>query len=235
MLIHDPTERERRSNHNQQCALRWMREEKWTTPSILAQVAGLQSRQAAHKFICQLVAKELVQLHKINVVGRTVVTIIGITAHGLAMSWEENDSDCSYCESSRISLTQIPHQIDLQRARLAAEGAGWTNWMRGERLGVHPTIRPDAISTGPDGSIAAIEVERTIKTRRRYQQIISGHLQMIRQGGWERVHYLCPRGVAERLARLFRSIHYIPIGGQRITLEERHYARFSFHTLGDWP
>lgn len=236
MLIADPHERMQRSARNQDRVLRWLREEKVTTPSMLTTVAGFKSRQAGNKLIRQLEKKSLIKIHEVSTPGISTIVLVGITAHGMAMSAEEGDvTDYSYCEPSRLSVALIPHQICLQKARLSAESAGWNEWVRGERLGRHPLIRPDAISTSPTQTRVAIEVERTIKTRRRYQQIIAGHLQMIRHGHWEEVHYLCPEKVRLPLQRVFLSISYVILAGQRVPLDDRHFARFSFHNLDQWP
>ena len=81
----------------------------------------------------------------------------------------------------------------------------------------------------------AIEIERTIKTRKRYQAIIREHLTQIRQGGWQVVFYLTPDGMAARLKKVFDSIDHVVFDGQRVAIEDAHRKRFRFLDLSAWP
>jgi hypothetical protein len=237
MLISDPKERAKKAEEKRREVLRFLRDETWSVADVLARVVGVSSRQAIHKTLTQMERDELVKRHKLPIAGRVALTAWGITPHGLAFSWDEAEEyeDRPTFEPSRLSLSRIPHQIDLQQVRLSAEAEGWTDWVRGERLGFKPEIRPDAMAVRPDGLKVAIEVERTIKTRKRYQAIIRDHLVQMRQGQWQAVFYICPEGMPARLKKVFDSIEYVVIDGQRVPLEESHRKRFKFISLEEWP
>ncbi len=237
MLISDPAERAQKSQEKRRALLRFLRDETWSVADVLAQVAGVASRQAIHKTLMQMEREELIKRHSLPNAGRVSLTAWGITPHGLAYSWDEGEDyeDRPHFEPSRLALSRVPHQVDLQLARLAAEAAGWSGWVRGERLGFKPVIRPDAITTSPKGALVAIEIERTIKTRKRYQAIIRDHLTQIRQGEWQVVFYLTPDGMAARLKKVFDSIDHVVFDGQRVAIEDAHRKRFRFLDLSAWP
>lgn len=236
-LISDPAERMTRAQDKQAALLRYLRDETWSVSEVLASVAGVTSRQAIHKTLMQLERDELIKRASLPLPGRAPLTAWGITPHGLAMSLEEGEDyePRPVFEPSRLSLQRIPHQVDLQLARQQAEAAGWSEWIRGERLGTNPVIRPDAIATSPKGARVAIEIERTIKTRKRYQVIIRDHLRQINAGSWQVVVYVTPEGMASRLKRVFDSIESVNFGSQRAALGDEHRRRFRFVELGDWP
>lgn len=237
MLISDPTERAAATAAKRAAILRFLRDETWSVPDILGKVAGLSSRQGTHSTLKAMERDELVKSHSLPIAGRRALPVWGITPHGLAFSWDEAEEmeDRPRFEPSRITLARVPHQIDLQRARLQAEAAGWTDWKRGERLGFTPAIRPDALATSPKGVRVAIEVERTIKTRQRYQQILGNHLEAIRAAQWVAVIYVCPEGMPARLRRVVESVPYILENGERKELSESHRRRFRFVELANFP
>ncbi len=237
MLISDPKARAEATANKRRAVLRFLRDETWSVPDVLAQVAGITSRQGIHSTLKAMERDDLVKYHSLPIAGRRDLPIWGITSHGLAFSWDEAEEieDRPRFEPSRLSLSRVPHQIDLQRARLAAEAAGWTDWQRGERLGFNPPIRPDALVTTAKGVRVAIEVERTIKTRQRYQQILGSHLEAIRAQHWLGVIYLTPEGMADRLRRFVEAVPYILENGERKELNESHRRRFRFLELSQFP
>lgn len=236
-LISNPAERAQKAGEKRAALLGFLRDETWSVADVLSLIAGLSSRQATHKTLMQLERDELIKRHSLPIAGRVSLTVWGITPHGLAMSWTDGEKyeERPYFEPSRLNISRVPHQIDLQQARITAESAGWADWVRGERLGFKPLIRPDALVTSPKGTRVAIEVERTIKTRKRYQVVIRDHLTQIRQGEWQAVFYLTPDGMAARLKNLFDSIEHVMIDGQRVNLEDSHRKRFKFLDLSKWP
>lgn len=237
MLISDPTERRLASESKRLKILKFLRDEIWSSANVLAAVAGLQSAQAIHKTLTQLERDGMVRRHLFPIAGRVTKTIWGITPHGLAHAWSDDEQyeDRPRFEPSKLVLARVPHQLDMQEARLKAEASGWGEWVRGERLGFKPTIRPDAMTVSPKGLKVAVELERTIKTKLRYQVIIREHLRAIRTGQWQVVVYITPDGMPLRLKRIFDSIDYVSINGQHEILSDKHRNLFRFISLSDWP
>jgi hypothetical protein len=187
-----------------------------------------------------MAAAQMVRSAAITFAGRAAITLWGITPHGLALSWGDDDEprDLPTFEPSRLAPSTVPHRLAMQQARLAATAAGLTGWVvcdRGEWRAAHPdTQTPDAVVTTPDGVIA-VEVELTIKTIKRYREIVAGHLLAIKHGHWSAVHYLTPPELVKPMRAILRGVSWVLINGQRVELEERHTGRFSVHCLNDWP
>lgn len=236
MLISDPKERKKAIIEKKQKVLSFLRDETWSNEAVLMRVAGVGTRQGIHKTLMQYEGQELVRRHSMPIVGRVNMTVWGLTPHGLAMSFGESEpfEDRPIFEPSRIALSRVPHQIALQEVRLFAEGRGWKDWVRGERLGFKTLIRPDAIAEREDGIKVAFEIERTVKAKKRYQVILRDHLTQIKNGYWNAVFYVCEPEIVSRVEKIFQSIEHVVIGGERVVIDETHRKRFKFYSLGDW-
>ena len=123
-----------------------------------------------------------------------------------------------------LSLSEIERRTGLTRKTIR-------KWLKA----------PDAVATNPKGLRVAIEIERTIKSRKRYEKIIGLYLQMIRAGLIKRVDYVTPDpAVAPRLAAVIRSLQTVLVGpeqgpSQRVSITDAHRERFNFYSLEDWP
>ncbi len=199
----------------------------------------MASRQATHKTLVQLEGEALLKRHKFKALGGSI-TLWGITAHGQAMAFypESEEPYAAYFEPSRISEQNIRHQLDLQKMRLAAERIGWANWTDGSRLGDIPKNgkRPDAIAIDPQGRRTAIECERTIKTRKRYEQILVTYLRAIKSGKVDMVIWVSPTPeISQRLKAIVTGIKSVSIAGQRVTIEpEKHHRNLTFTDYASW-
>lgn len=70
---------------------------------------------------------------------------------------------------------------------------------------------------------------------KRYETIISAHLQSISQKKFDEVHYLAADGLHTKIKAIFTAIQYIPVKGERVKLEQKHRDRFKFFDLKTWP
>ena len=92
----------------------------------------------------------------------------------------------------------------------------------------------DAIAIRPDGQKVAIEVERTVKTVKRYAEILVSHLEARKQGKWDWIYYLSPdEAVRDRVQRAYSEIHRAVWRGQAIAITETHRAPFRFYAYDD--
>lgn len=241
MLMTDPKARAKRIEEKRKATLRFLRTEIWSTAEILGTVMGVVSRQGVHSSLVKLEDNKMIKRHSINVGAGRKLTLWGITPHGQAFAWDEEEEMENFpvFEPSRVALSSIPHHLDIQLARIKAEAEGWKNWVtcdRGDFFKNSPSIhRPDALITSPDGVVVAIEVERTIKTRKRYQQVLAGHLKAMASKHWGAVYYITPQDMAKRLKKVIYSITTIPVNGSAVQLEVKHLERFIFVDLADWP
>lgn len=234
MLIESYHERMARHASKRDQILRFVRDETWSSALILGQVTGL-SKSGIYKTLEMLESEQLIMRH---VIKELRTAIWGITTQGLFYAWHENEPmhDRSPFEPSKVKPTMVQHHLGLQWARLRAERSGWNHWQLEGQLPKGLEKRPDAVVMNRQGQRIAIELERTVKTRKRYEVIFSLYLQAIKRGEYHMVHYVCPDpDFAARLHRLFGTIESVPVANERVKLNEKHRARFTVFSLHDWP
>lgn len=240
-LMGAPQDRARRSEEKRRQVLRFLRQEIWSSPDILASVMGLGSRTAAHKNLHRMETEGLLRRHQVQGLGGGTLTLWGITPHGQGLAFELGTEEplSAYFEPQRVAEQTLRHGLDLQRVRVRLEQAQWTGWQNGDRLSVllKGGKRPDAMVISPIGERCAIEIERTIKTTKRYEQVLAAYLQAIKAGEVDRVVWLCPSAaLAARLRTIVCGIKEVVIQRQRYSVDpQRHHAALEFYGLKDWP
>ncbi|MCL4470127.1 MAG: hypothetical protein M1547_03095 [Gammaproteobacteria bacterium] len=210
-----PAERAARVAQKRAALLGFLRDELYTTATVVGQLLGLNSRQAIHTTLTAMERDELVRRETVTTPAGRRVTLWGITSHGQAFAFDPASEvpQERYFEPGRVGLTVLQHTMDLQTLRLQAEVAGWAGWMLGDRMGkwAKNQSRPDAIVADPQGIKWGIECERTIKTRKRYEAILKDRLLAIKQGTVNKVVWLCPtEEQSNRLKAIIRSIPDTP-------------------------
>lgn len=127
--------------------LRWVAEERYSTAAILGQLLGL-SKTPTHAALRRLVRQQALATEELFVEGRLCVLYI-CTPHGLALT----GSDSPAYQLGRTNPTYVPHRLAIQRARLAAEAAGYTAWTHCGGLKAAGWKKvPDALCTNPQAS-----------------------------------------------------------------------------------
>jgi len=239
-LISCPSSRRERRNAKTDAVLRFLRQHLWSTQDILQQVMGLLSRQAAHKSLVAMEQEGNLRRHTFFSLGGRV-TIWGITCQGQAMAFDPGTEQIvsATFDPNRVSEQTIHHQLDLQCLRLAAEKAGWRDWVDGDRLGESKTFqkRPDALLAAPDGRRVALECERSFKSLKRYQSILLMYLQLIKLGEINCVVWVSPTPeMAARLKAIMTSITEFRFNGQTLHVSpDRHHLNLHFVSYADWP
>lgn len=217
--------------------LRWLREELCSTAEIVGHLLGIAAVQPVYRFLDGLVAKGLLVRAKYPVDGRQV-SVWGLTPHGVAFSFDEDEpmTDVIPFQPSRVSAAQLPHRLAVQSLRLAMTARGATGWRYLHRMNLKGMKAPDALAE-LDGKTVAFEVERTVKSRRRYQEVVSGYLFSRKAHGIDEVWYVCPdRATLVRVQRMMLGVDEIvnpQTGEARKTAEldrERLFACFKFMT-----
>ncbi|KZZ28222.1 hypothetical protein A3752_04080, partial [Oleiphilus sp. HI0081] len=177
----------------------------------------------------------LLRRHRVPELG---LNIWGITHEGLLEAWDYGAAveNRATFEPSKISPFFIQHHIDIQHARLNAETLNWYDWKPDKLLPKGLRKRPDAVVQTPLRHTVAVELERTIKTQKRYEVIWAIFLMDIRGGLYDAIHYVVPNEKIKRsLERIFSLIDTVPVNNQRIKIEDKHRRRFRVYLLQDWP
>lgn len=136
-------------------------------------------------------------------------------------------------EPNRVAQSTIIHRLDVQRCRIKLGNHG-SKWISENNYSKDIAYRPDAIFEANDKRIA-LELERTSKTKKRYQKIVTQHLRQINNGSYQFIHYVrnVP-GFAIRLERLFSSITKLPVRGQQVLFSDELREHFKFYDFNDW-
>ncbi len=95
--------------------------------------------------------------------------------------------------------------------------------------------RPDGLIIKP-GSTIAIEAERTVKSKYRYQQVIIHYLKMIKKGEFEKIWYVMPnektKHAVEQAMKSIESLTVISNGEKRsYPLNDSIWEKFEFFIL----
>ena len=205
--------------------------EVYTNTSVASKIMSA-SQRSAQRTLSALVLNGSLKVESHMVESRKTF-IYGITPHGLAIC---DKFDKPFFQLGKTNSSYITHHLQTQQARLAAESCGWTDWQPGKILYNQnlPKV-PDAIATSPTGVRIALELERTTKSQKNYESVISGHLKSMTKKLWSEVHYLTPPGLSERVQRAFQHVQSVPVNGDRVQLEQIHRDRFKFYELQNWP
>ena len=234
-----PDGRNARVAYKRRMVLRWLRDEIWSTPEVLGKIMGLTARQGVYQTLAKMERDGYLASSDIKIFKKSTQRIVGITAHGLAFAFDvdEKFERRPTFEPSKVKLSTLQHEVDIQLLRFHAERSGWKNWVPGTRLGPSQAgaNRPDAIGLDSQQCLVAVEVERTIKTTKRYEVILSQHLQAVAKGQYAKIIWVCPTAdMTARLRRIVLGISTVPINGKRIALELRHYNLLSFFDYENW-
>ncbi len=248
-LIFNRDEQQKVIDSKRERVLQWLGAEGFSTAEIMGLVLNL-SRAQTYQTLKKMERDDLVKLEKIDgLAGKG--TVWTITPHGALIGSDPTAESfkVDYFEIGRVSPLTIAHHTDCQRVRLVAESAGWKDWIGEKQCRARATKEepdkskrlkwlkiPDGIATDPAGAVVAIELERTAKTPKRYAGILAEYMQMMKAGAIHRVVYICPNpAFTPRIARIFKDISTVKIGGQDVAVSPSVLSRFSFVTMGDWP
>ncbi len=239
-LLSAPAARRARSEQKRVAVLRFLRQEIWSSQDVLGALMGLESRTSAHKALTRMETEELLRRHTVMGLGGGRLTLWGITAHGQAMAFDPATEMplTAYFEPGKVAEPTIKHGLDVQRLRVYGERAGWRDWVNGDRL---PDLllggkRPDAIAVSPAGQKTALEIERTIKTTKRYEQILASYLMALKAEQVQQVLWLSPTtDLAARLRAVIFGIKAVTVQKQRFTIDpKKHHSRLGFLSYREW-
>lgn len=247
-LMADPKQRLARAAEKRSLVLRLLRDEIWTVTEVVAALLNIKYA-AAHAVMKAMQRDGFVVSKHVFIPGERgvkQVVLHGVTTQGLAFAWslDETPEHRNPWEACKTNPLFVNHQIETQLARIKAEKLGWRNWKPARSLmnkGL-PKL-PDGEATNPAGECIALELEREIKTDRRYECVIGAYISVIKASKrWVRVDYICPDvDFAARVARNFGRLKKLRLesSGKEPTitgrLEQAHLNLFRFYSVESWP
>lgn len=238
MLIATYSERKARNNEKIKTLLNFLKEETYSDFKTLMLLFGFRNHKPLYTLLAKVERMGLIQKHGLT--SRTMkISLWGITNDGLAVVVSPDDEAFpARFEPSKVSGWTLQHHLDNQAVRIILEKKGAYGWINGDR----PTFlkryqvkhRPDGVITLPGGTVIAIETERSLKTRARYQSIIASHLLARSRKHWKYVFYVVPdEQKKQALELMFASMKHVIVTNQHVTLEAHHMNVFRIYTPGE--
>ena len=238
MLITGHKERQTRHTEKIKILLNFLKEETYSDFKTLMMLFGFKDHKSLYTLLTKIERMGLIQ--KYVLAARTIkISLWGITCDGIAVVLTPDDKMFpARFEPSRITGWTLEHHLDNQVARIILEKKGAYGWVNGDRSTFLSRYkvnhRPDGLITLPDGTVIAIETERRLKTKARYQSIIASHLLARTSKHWMYVFYVVPDSKKKcGLELLFSSVKHVIVNHQHIPLEERHRNVFRIYTIAE--
>lgn len=237
-----------RKREKEMAVLRFLRTTIYSRADILGQVMGITDPSSIRKSLKKLEAANVLTHADFDVLGR--FPLWGITATGQAMSMQDGDEPiATVFNSSKVSLPNLTHYLQMQQIRVNAEKAGWHSFEycdRTRRIKIahkaeqkRTVTRPDLIAQTPDGYIAAIECERSVKTAKRYMEhVLPAHIQRLNEEEYDFVVWVCPTPALQQnlhqiISECIRDMR--ESGNWRLAVQPNGFKTFQFGNLQTWP
>jgi hypothetical protein len=240
MLIPDNKARLQRMNEKIFILLNFLKAETYSDFVTLKRLFKYQDARPLYRLLEKVEGMGLIQKYVFESrVGS--LALWGITQDGIAVVITPDDQIFpSRFEPSKLKGWSLDHHLDNQLAHLILAQKGATDWINGDRNTFLNQFkvkhRPDGLITLPNGKRIAIETERSLKTKARYQQIIQSHLgaRASEPPLWFNVFYVVPDEQKKRaLMLLFENITYVVVNNQQVKLEAKHRRVFRFYTMDE--
>ena len=234
-IITDPKARMQRAEAKRTAILRFLRDELYTSPQVIAELLGVDAR-AARSTVSTLERAGLVKRHPIALGdGLATFWVVGITSRGQSMAFDpatEAPIDRSF-EPARFSLVTLKHTLAVQRARIQAVHSGKVKqWISGDRLAATKAgvKKPDAVCLTITGQRVAVEIERSVKSPKAYRDVLAGHLTAMHQGKWGHVIWSSPdEATRDRVQRLILGVKRVQVAGIDTKIDPaKHHANLTF-------
>ncbi len=238
MLISDYRQRRARHYEKIRMLLNFLKQETWSDFKTLMLLFGYKNHKPLYLLLSKAINMGLVQKHDFAT-GMMKISLWGITSDGLAVviTPEDNVFPARF-EPSKVSSWTLEHHLDNQLVRLILEKKGAYGWVNGDgptfRSLYQVKHRPDGVITLPDGTVIAIETERRLKTKARYQSIITSHLLARASKHWIYVFYVVPDSQKKRaIELLFNSVKHVIVNHHLIQLEAKHRDVFRVYSFDE--
>ncbi|WP_409311341.1 MobC family replication-relaxation protein [Pectobacterium sp. B1J-3] len=236
MLISDYRERRERHCEKIQILINFLKEETYSDFKTLMLLFDYKNHKPLYLLLAKAIDMGFIQKQTFCT-RMEKISLWGITNDGLATVVTPDDEGFpARFEPAKVTSWTLEHHLDNQLARLILEKKGAYGWLHGDRptfrSHYRTTHRPDGVITLPNGTVIAIETERRLKTKARYQTIITNHLLARTQKHWMYVFYVVPDPQKKlALELLLNSVRHAIVNHQRIPLEAKHRHVFRVYTV----
>lgn len=227
--------RQARIAEKRRTILRFLREEVWTTAELVAGLLEFTTRAPAYQTLKAMERDGLLRSHIAELAYGRKVSLWGLTPHGLAFAFDDDEplQEVSIFQPSRVSVSQMSHKVELQQLHIRALRCGWTSWTDGHNLNMLKGDKiPDAVAVTASGERVAVELERTVKSAKRYYDIVVSYTLRRKAHGWQEVRYYCPdEAIRRRVEQRIMGIKHLSVRGQIATPEQVQGVLSMFRVL----
>ena len=214
--------------------LRFLMEENYSSMENLAQLLGTP-KQTIMRITKHLCERDYLIKHDIDIGLARKISVFQPTNIGIMYALHENELMPELREIAKVNATTVFHDLQLQKIRFSLEQQGYTNFQSSwqltrilrKRKEKAPKI-PDYTCINPNGNKVAIEYERTIKTTKRYREIIGQYLDIKERNIIKQVMYFTNPGFADKLKNMFLAIDFIYRKGKTEKFTPDVITYFSF-------
>ena len=239
-LISSKAERDRIRADKQRQILLFLLAEGFSIVAVLALLLNM-TPNGVQRIVRRMEKSGLIKSHTVDFeLSAWNLKIWGLTPTGALLA-TDMDEDLKFFEVGRIKPITIAHSLALQRIKVTSLSCGWKQWESSSRMLKKANESrsiwiqvPDAVACSPKGRKVAIELERTVKTPKRYVEILANYAEMMSIGVIDEVIYVCPTQLTARLERLFHRIEKIIFKGKVIPIPEGLLKRFYFISYEEW-
>lgn len=228
-----------RKDEKEMIILNFLRCEGFSTRKLLGERLGV-TRTSISRSLQRLKTRGLLlEVNRSHEDDHRSPALWGLTPTGAFEATD--DGEYTHFDLNRVSEITLRHDLDVQRARIKAIHLGWIEWLGGRELRRKAVTErstwlqvPDAFGVSPRGRKVALEIERRVKTPKRYEGIFSQYCQMLVDGTVQEVVYICPKRICPRLERLFLKIETMSVDGKIRPIHDSFRKRFHFVTYEGW-
>jgi hypothetical protein len=214
--------------------LRFLIEENYSSLENLANLLTVP-KQTVLRITKHLRGKQYLTKTEIDIGLARPISVFQPTPTGIMFCTADAEILPELRELSKVNAATIYHDLQLQKIRLNLEKQGYTNFKSSwqltrdlrKRKEKAPKI-PDYICNNRQNERIAIEYERTIKTTKRYREIIGQYLDIRERGVIKKVQYITDHGFANKLKQMFNNINIIYRHGKTEKLNHKDLDFFSF-------
>lgn len=192
-------------------------------------------KQTALRLTKHLCEKQYLNKLEVDIGLARPISLFQPTNTGVMFALHDGEDLPELRDASRINPATIYHDLKLQQIRFKLEAQGYHSFMsawqisrllkrRNEKV---PKI-PDYTCSNPAGDKVAIEYERTIKSKKRYQEVIEQYMEIKKRGVIKQVIYFTDNIFADKLRLLFTSIEFNSSRDEinKLKAEELNYFRY---------
>lgn len=193
-------DRRERQHDNEQRVLEFLAKEGVSTAAMLSELLGYQQPQSVYKILRRLQEKRIISARKIGIIGN----LYRLTKSG--MEGLSPELKPKIVNAGDINPLSINHRLAIQKCHIMMikNNVKWDTSTGRAKKG---SQKPDGVLwfhlNSTELSPVAVEVELTVKTRKRYNEILISYSGM----KYQMVVYVVPNQVmCDRIKRIFEDI-----------------------------